>query len=221
MPGRKRGHQPFQAGAHRLHDQAKAADVQGGGACGHDGLLGPDRGRRRAGQVEVVAGDADRIDVDHRERGWCVGRGVDGGQHPMAVEVLPHQPPETIVRQPPQEGRGQAEPGHGAHDVERSPAEPGIDVTGRVYDQVDQGLARDGYHARPRIMLSRRRPATSASVVAPALTPLPPPRVALRSDNTLGMTHAPALRRGHADVNNVRCAAKPTVSRSSRSRDAA
>ena len=71
----------------------------------------------------------------------------------MAVEVRPHQPPETVAGQPPQEGRRQAKPGHGPHDVERAAAEAGIDMTGRIDDEVDQGLARHGYHAQPWIML--------------------------------------------------------------------
>ena len=71
----------------------------------------------------------------------------------MAVEVFPHQPAEAVAGQPAQEGRRQAEPGDGAHDVERAAAEARIDVTSRIHDEVDKGLARDGYHAQSWIML--------------------------------------------------------------------
>jgi hypothetical protein len=113
------------------------------------GLAGLDRRRRRAVQVELVAGNAGRIDVDDRQRGGRVGGGLDGDQHPVAVKIGSQQPPEPVTGQPAEEGRRLTKPGDGARDVEWAATEPGIDLTGRIHDEVDQDLACDGNHALP------------------------------------------------------------------------
>ncbi len=145
---------------------------------GRTDLARPDRGRRGAGQVEAVAGDAGRIDVDDRQRGGRLGGGLDRHVHPVAVKVGPHQPPEPVRGEPAEEDGGLAEPGDGPRDVERAAAEPGVHVAGRIHDQVDQGLARDSDHARVRSLSIR--PATSADAApvrlasSSIISPLPP-----------------------------------------------
>ena len=141
------GHQPLGARPDRLHDQAEAADVQSRGAIGQHRLGGADRGRRRAGQVEVVGGHAGRVQVDQGQRGRRVGRGPDRDGDVVALQVGPHQLAEAVAGQPAEEGRGQAEPGHRPGGVERGAAQAGIHVTLLIDDQVDQGLARDRDHA--------------------------------------------------------------------------
>ena len=120
--------------------------MQGRGALRQYCLAGTERGRRRAGQVEVITGHAGPVHVHQRQRSRRVGAGSHRDEHPVAVQVGPHQLAEPVAGQPAEEGHGQAEPGHGAGDVERAAAQPGIDMTGRIDDQVDQGLPRDGNH---------------------------------------------------------------------------
>ena len=118
--GGQRGHQLFHAGSDRLHDQAERADMQSLGGQGQDGLAGLDRRRRRPGQVEAVAGHARRIDVHDRQRGGRVGGGLERNQDAVTVKVGSLQPAEPVLGQPAEEGRGLAEPGDGAGDVERA-----------------------------------------------------------------------------------------------------
>ncbi len=96
----------------------------------------------------MISGYAVRVEVHHGQGGRRVGRGVDGHVHPVAVEISPHQPPEAVPGQPAEEGGGLAEPGHGPRDIEGTAAEPRIDVAGRIHNEVDQGLAGNGDHAR-------------------------------------------------------------------------
>jgi hypothetical protein len=93
------------------------------------GLAGLDRRRRRAIQVELVAGDAGRIDIDDRQRGGGVGDGIDGDPYPVAVKITSQQPAEPVPGQPAEEDRRLTKPGDGARDIKGATTEPGIDVT--------------------------------------------------------------------------------------------
>ena len=133
----------------------------GRGALGQHRLAGPDRGRRGAVQVEVVAGHAGRVQVHQRQRGRRLGRGGHRDPRTVAFQVGPQQLPEPVAGEPAEVGHRLPEPGHRAGDVEPGAAQPGIDVTGRVDDQVDQRLVRHSNHAVhstvPGRVIARRR----------------------------------------------------------------
>src|SRR5262249_6813931 len=90
---------------------------------------------------------AGRVQVHHRQRGRRRGRGLDRDLHSVLVQVGPDQLPEPVAGEPAEEGHRPPEPGHCASGVEPGAAQPGIDVTGRVDDQVDQRLVRHSDHA--------------------------------------------------------------------------
>jgi hypothetical protein len=105
----------------------------------------------------------------------------------VAVKITSQQPTEPVPGQPAEEDRRLTKPGDGARDIKGATTEPGIDVTGRIHDEVDQDLACDGDHALPlRRESVTGRPGRGHSLTRPAL----------------------ALHRHPRRLDNVRCAAR-------------
>src|SRR6266568_2337192 len=74
------------------------------GAVRQHGLAGPERRRRRAGQVEVVGGHAGRVHVQQGQRGRRLGRRPGGDGYAVALQVGPHRLAEPVAGPPPARG---------------------------------------------------------------------------------------------------------------------
>ena len=127
-PAARRGDQPLDRRADRLHHQAEGADVERGGRCAAPGSAAPQRlvdpgRRRRCRPGRSVAGHARLVDGRDGQGARPCRRLGHADVTPSAAEPLAQQAAEAVVGQAAEEAAGgPAGPGSARRCRDRRPA---------------------------------------------------------------------------------------------------